>query len=302
MKNPKASISVLIAGTGLIGAAVAFFWFSRNARAPVVAQPAPVLVEAEPPVPMNPAFEKSADRITIGTGLIAPQDNAALAEFDRSLRRMAELPEGDEKVQLAHQIEALTDRAAVPVLMDWATATTDRAVLRASLTALGRLGDAAMIEDIEKRYAATRLYDERYRLAKVIRNITSPEAAPALMELARRSDAPGELVIAATDALASVGTPPAVSLLLQKLESDQGDNSARLATAIARIDRAEALSTLQYAARGNKDAPSIRTRVAAIQALANFNDDQTRALLTQLRTDTTEEVRTAATAALSQVR
>ncbi len=302
MKRSKATLAVLIAGVGVVGSGIAFLCFSHSAPLPVARQPEPAPVQAEPPVPVDPAFEKSADRVTIGTGRVAPQANAALVEFDGMLRRMAGLPEGEEKVQMAHHIEELTNRAAVPVLLDWATATTDRAVLRASLTALGHLANAEMIEDIEKRYSLTSLYDDRYRLARIIKDITNPEAVPALMELARATDAPAQLVAAATDALASIGTPPAVSLLLQKLEQDQGDGSARLATAIARIDRTEALSTLQFAALGNKDASSTRTRVAAIQALANFTDDQTRQLLTQLRADTTEEVRTAAAAALSQVR
>lgn len=293
---------MFIAGAGVIASVIAFALFHRGASLPMANQPTQLPAETPSPVATDPAFEKSADRVTLGSGNVATQTDAASIAFDRVLRRMADLPEGDEKVQLAHQIESLKDRAAVPVLIDWATVTTDRAVLRAAINALAHLSDAETVEDIRQRYAAARFYDERYRLAKILRNITNPEAASALMELARTPEAPIELVTAATDALATVGTPPAVSLLLQKLEHDQGDNGARLETAIARIDRVEALPTLQYAARGNKDASSVRTRVAAIQALANFSDDQTKELLTQLRADTTQEVRAAADAALSRAR
>lgn len=255
----------------------------------------------ESPEP-GPAFEKTADTVTLGSGVVPPQTDPALEKFDRMMQRMAALPEGDEKVARAQEIGLIDDPAAVPVLLNWAVATPDRGVLRASLTALARLGSAATIEDIQRRYAATRSYDERYRLGKVIASLANPEAAPALMALADSSEAPPQLVVAAADALATLGTGPAVSLLLQKLEAEPPEESQRLQTTIARINRAEAFPALESAARGNKDAPSARGRVAAIQALANFPEPQISGLLQELSADPTKEVSEAARAVLGRTR
>ena len=115
-----------------------------------------------------------------------------------------------------------------------------------------------------------------------------------MIELADDATAPEELTVAATEALATLATPPAVSLLLGKLASAEPDDTGRLMTAIARIDRAEALPSLQYAAAGNKDASSDQARIAAIHALANFHDEPTRELLKRLDADPSEDVRNAA--------
>ena len=213
---------------------------------------------------------------------------------------MATLPEGDEKMQLAHEIGRLSEPAAMPVLLNWATTTPDRVILRASLSALARMGDAEMIDDVQRRYAATRSYDDRYRLARIIGSITNPDAAPALMALADSSEAPTQLAVAATDALATLGTGPAVSLLLQKIETQEPEESQRLQTVIGRINREEALPTLQFAARGNKDTPAARGRIAAIQALGNFPREETTELLEELSSDPTKEVSDAARALLDR--
>ena len=59
---------------------------------------------------------------------------------------------------------------------------------------------------------------------------------------------------------------------------------------------------LQFAAQGNKDASSIRTRIAAIQALANFSDQQTAELLAALSRDSVAEISDAAKSSLGLAR
>ncbi len=250
--------------------------------------------EVEPPVEVNPAFQKTADRLTFGTGYVPAQTEPELERVDRMLRQIAALPEGSEKTLLVQEVARLNDRAVVPVLLNWATTTPDRMILRATTTALGRFGDGEMIGEIERRYREARSYDDRYRLAKIIAGFTNPEAVPALIALANADDVPVQLAVAAADGLATVGTGPAVSVLLQKLTTEPAEESPRLETTIGRINRPEALPALQDAARGNKDAPSIRGQVAAIHALVNFSDEQTLALLGELSGNSAEEVRTAA--------
>jgi hypothetical protein len=244
--------------------------------------------------PSAELFAQTADRVTIGSGIEPERPAGPLTDYDQLFRLMAAMPDGEQKVHLAQQIGEIRDPAAAPVLLDWTITTTDRALLRSLLDALGPIADASLIADIVKRFNAAYRHDDKYRLGKVIRNITNPEAVPALIELANDPAAPQTLSVAATEALATVGTPPAVSVLFGKIEAAAPDETGRLMTAIARIDRAEALPSLQYAAVGNKDASTDLARVAAIQALANFRDHDTRELLQRLSTDPSGDVSNAA--------
>lgn len=305
MKLSVPRLVALLAGLFFASYLIAFF-VQRHAASqrPAIAAPAaaaPVEDEEAPRVSAE-VFAQTADRVTMGSG-VQPQPPAeALAGYDQLLRQMTALPDGVEKMQLAQAIGAINDRAAAPVLLDWAVSTTDRALLRSALDALGPLVDAELIAKIKHRFDAAFRQDDRYRLAKVIRNITNPEAVPALIELADDDDAPPQLSVAATEALATLATPPAVSLLLGKVETAPPDDTGRLMTAIARIDRAEALPSLQYAAVGNKDASTDLARIAAIQALGNFRDDETRQLLKRLGTDPSGGVRDAARDVLARTR
>ena len=297
MKLSVPRFVALLAGL-LVTSYLATFFLQRHAVVPHSA-PAVPAVEApaandEPPRGNEAVFAETADRFTIGSGILPEPPTDALAEYDRLLRQMTTLPDGEEKLQLARQVGAIRDRVAAPVLLDWAVVTTDRALLRSALEALGPLSDAELIAEIKLRFTAAFRADDRYRLGKVIRNITNAEAVPALIELANDDTAPDELTVAATEALATLATPPAVSLLLEKIASAPLDDAGRLMTAIARIDRAEALPSLQYAAAGNKDASSDQARIAAIHALANFHDEPTRELLKRLDADPSEDVRNAA--------
>lgn len=294
---------VTLAIGAAVGAVVIGLTLSQtDAPAPAPAQQSPTPDVADESAAATAAFQKTADTRTLGSGLVPAQTEPELDRVDRMLRQIAALPEGDEKMLLAQEIARLNDPSVVPVLLNWATTTPDRTILRATLTALARMGDAAMIEDIQKRYAATRTYDDRYRLAKIIAGITNPEAVEPLMALADSPEAPVQLVAAAADGLATVGTGPAVSLLLQKFAAESSEEGQRLETAIARINRPEALSTLQFAARGNKDTPTTRGQIAAIHALANFSDEQTVEILNELSSDPAEEVSAAAKIALNLAR
>lgn len=285
----------------------AAFWYervrvtrAREAAARTVAQvPAE---EEEPGQPDVAAFAETADRVTMGSGNLPKPVQGGLEQFDQMLRKLSALPDGAEKTELAQQVGAIRDPAAGPILLDWTVVTTDRAVLRSALDALGPIADAELIAEIKRRFAAAFRADDRYRLAKTIRNITNAEAVEALIELANDEVAPRDLSVAATDALATIATPPAVSLLLGKLQTIGPDDAPRLLTAIARIDRPEALAALQYAALGNKETPTDGSRVAVIQALGNFRDDETRDILGKLSGDPSLAVRAAARDILARIK
>jgi hypothetical protein len=284
-----------------VSAGVAFL-FTRLHQSPTPATVAVAVPDEAATEPALAAFEATADRITLGSGMEPAPRTGPLEELQTRLRRLAALPDGPEKVQLTQEVGAIRDPDAAPMLLDWATVTTDRALLRAVLEALGPMANAETIEDVQRRFAAAFRADDRYRLAKVLRNITNPDVAPALIALAESPDAPAQLTVAATEALATIGTADALSCLLGRLQAADPDDTARLMTAIARIDQPAALAALRYAALGNKDAPTDSTRAAAARALANFRDEETRAVLAQLSIDPSELVSAAARGAREQNR
>ena len=305
MKISTARFVALLAALFFVSYLGAFL-FQRHRATQVRELPVPVVaevpaVEEEPSQPGVAAFPQTADRVTMGSGYLPDPPQGDLAEFDRMLRTLSTLPDGEQKMELAHQVGALRDRTAAPVLLDWMVVTTDRAVLRSAMEAFGAVADAELIAEIKRRFGTAFRSDDRYRLAKAVRNITNVEAVEPLIELANDGAAPHELTVAATDALATIGTPPAVSLLLEKLQTIEPDDAPRLLSAIARIDRPEARPALEYAAFGNKEAPTDGARVAAIQALGNYRDNDTRAVLGKLSADPSVEVRDAARDVLARV-
>jgi hypothetical protein len=260
------------------------------------------LPSSNPEEPPPRPFAETADRLTLGSGVEPSPAPGALAALDEKLRKVAALADGEEKLRLARELGAVRDRAAAPLLLDWATITNDRALLRAALDALGPMADAGLIAEIRRRFAAAFREDDKYRLAKIVRQISNREAADALIALAEDAEAPPQLSTAATEALATLGTPAAVSSLLGKLEAAAADDTARLMTALSRIDQTDALPSLQFAALGNKDASSERTRVAAILALANFHDEPTREILERLSGEPSAAIRDAARGVLEKSR
>lgn len=277
-----------------VSAGVAILLTRQHPSPSQAAAPEPTPAEATAEPDPAAAYAATADRVTLGSGLEPDSPTGGLAELQTRLRRLAALPDGPEKVQLTQEIGALRDPATISLLLDWVTITTDRALLRAALEALGPMATAETIAEVQRRFAAAFRADDRYRLATVVRNISNPDAAPALIALAESTEAPPQLAVAATEALGTIGTPEALSCLLGRLQVADPDDTARLITVIARIDQPAALAALRYAALGNKDAPTEATRAAAAQALANFRDEETRAVLAQLSTDPSEAVSAAA--------
>ena len=288
----------------MVGLFLAVYFLARftSGRTEMPAPLAGRSVTPEPAVAAAPPFEQSADRITLGSGITPDPQTGALAPLDEKLKRLAALPDGPEKMQLGGEVGAIRDRSAVPVLLEWAIITPDRALLRSALDALGPLADAGTLSEIQRRYGVAYRSDDRYRLAKIVRNMTNPEAAPALIELAESADTPQPLSVAATEALATIATPAAVTTLLGRLAVADSDDTGRLRTAISRIDQPAALPALRFAALGNKDTPTEETRAAAVEALANFRDDETRQVLQQLTGDPAVVVRTAAAGVLARSR
>ena len=164
MKLTLPRFAALLAGLFVVSYLVAFF-VQRQAVVPR-REVIPPAVEAptrdEDAARVSAAsFAQTADRVTIGSGILPEAPAGGLAGYDQLFRQTATLPDGEEKMRLAQEVGAIRDRAAAPVLLDWAVVTTDRALLRSALDALGSLADAELIAEMVRRFTAAFRADDR---------------------------------------------------------------------------------------------------------------------------------------------
>ncbi|MCI0536933.1 MAG: HEAT repeat domain-containing protein [Verrucomicrobiales bacterium] len=223
---------------------------------------------------------------------------------DALLLRVAALPDGDEKEEIAQLIAEVSNREAVTNLLSWVTQSDDRTASRAAATALARLADAELVQRIVGRYDVTSDDEIRARLLGIISRTKTEAVMEELMTLAKGKDrgSGDPLSVAAVHGLAHVGTPEAASHLLQRLDSAPGDEVEPLFQIIASINNDQARSVLEQAAQGNNAVISPLSRAAAIYALGNFPDERTEQVLADLASDASVEVARVAQETLRWVR
>ena len=142
--------------------------------------------------------------------------------------------------------------------------------------ALGNMMDAVVFEQIVNAHTAATTPELRRTLGQTVAMAANPDAVPSLSQyLAGHPDE--ELTRYVASGLAHVGTPLAVSGLLKVAASNPGISGALL-----EVTSPNAASVLQFAAQGNKDAPSDSSRVFAIYALGNMRDEVSIAVLETL--------------------
>ncbi|MBI3099906.1 MAG: hypothetical protein HYY93_16970 [Planctomycetes bacterium] len=206
------------------------------------------------------------------------------------------LPTGDRKEELAHELAAVMSRDSALLLLKTLLETHDETLSRACLTALRKVADGEMVRALAARYEETSDLTDRDRITQVIAGVQNDDAAEALMSLAGREERlPDDPLIAAAErGLATVGNGPAASFLLQRRGETAGDQADRIEQALLDIRRPEARAVFEYAAQGNRDAPTEELQVLAIRALANFPDSDTACLMTRLSAESSGIVQTAA--------
>jgi len=197
---------------------------------------------------------------------------------------LEQIKDGPYKEQLAKQASNISNHDSWPVLLDAAQESKDSTVQRAAAAALAHMADTPVIDEIVARYANAQTDEEAARLARLVGNVTTPEASDSLRSLAgAASSTPQDsLQQAAMEALARIGDPQNVSYLLQRLEASPPGEGGHLFNTITTIDQPQAQSALLYAAAGNKEVSAEQGRTAAIYALENYPSDETLRLLEQI--------------------
>jgi HEAT repeat protein len=220
------------------------------------------------------------------------------------LDTVAQTEDGPYKEELGRRIAGISNHDSWPLLLDTMTQTDDATVSRAALASLSQMADTPVLDEIIARYETATTEAEMEQLARLVRNIQSSQATDALLSLAGdvKSTPQDSLQQAAIQALAKVGDAAAVSYLLQRLEASTPGEGMDVYNTITQINSPQAQNQLLYAAAGNKEVSAEYGRTAAIEALRNYPNQETCALLERIiAQDSNTKVVTAASRTLDAI-
>lgn len=189
-------------------------------------------------------------------------------------------------------------------LLDAYMQSSDSEAVSSAFACLVHVANNSLINEIVSRYASSGNLEERGLACQLIAGLKNPDGIEALIRLAEDPAGPDNepLLQASIYGLTSIGTAPAADYILERLEAGARSNADFLASALSRICNPAAQSALIYAALGNKEAQSARTQAAAIQALANYPNQEVISLLEELAAGNVPEVSQAATESLDRIR
>lgn len=232
---------------------------------------------------------------------------AALGTTDAFLsmvRAAAGLP--DTAIRRETMAAAATMAASgqpAPVLFEALRVADDPTMIDAAVSGLAVAADTNVVRQAAARYVESQDDAEREGLLRVLRQATSPDVAPAMMDIAAAEA--GEVrdgpALAALDTLGVIGSAAAVTALLDRC-AGAAPTSAVLA-ATARLCTPEALPALLAAAEGGVVWASPASRLAAVRALGNYPSAQVAPVLQRLvRYEQDADLRAAAQEALDRTR
>lgn len=209
-----------------------------------------------------------------------------------------------KKEQLLNALAQTQDRSITGRLIELLAVETDEAAADTMQWMLVRMADATMLRQIVERYESVPGAAEAKRLTTLVQRIRSDELAGLLVSLV---DAPiameDMLTKAALVALREIGSPFVADALARRLNSAITEaDQAYLEAALAGICRPGTQHSLIAIATDQKAINQSATRVAAIQALSNFHDPETRDALSLLAQSKAPEIAAAAQKVIGQKR
>jgi hypothetical protein len=200
------------------------------------------------------------------------------------LDALAKLGDSVYKEQIARKAACVANHDSWPALMEAVQTSQDSIVQRAAGAALAQMADAPIVDELVARYDSAATVDEAATWANTISRISATKATESLLTLARRAPSFSQdpLDQAVLRAVANVGDAQCVDYLLSRIEASQPGETAYLMNLVNQIHQPQAQAALLYAAAGNKGLSADQGRTAAIQALANYPDEQTYVVLEQI--------------------
>lgn len=282
----------------------------------------PDTATAKAPMPESPPTDGATAKITRPPADLMPKDTTIMAMVRRFpqapaaeqahivqqllsagttdavaglLEILASLPAGELKSSICQGLSQMETREKRDFLLG-ALPYVDSDAQRAISYALGVQADGTLITSLVSRYDNTSDETIRSSVLQILRGATSADAIEMVAAIVNdpNNGASEPMVRAATQALAQNGSAPAVATLLKKMNgsTDPHDRTA-LSGLVEGITNPAAEATLIYSAQGNKDASDPATRLAAINALANYPTIGSLNAMRQLSTDANPEIQAA---------
>lgn len=211
------------------------------------------------------------------------------------LEILASLPAGEMKSNICQGLSQMETREKRDFLLG-ALPYVDSDAQRAISYALGVQADGTLITSLVNRYDNTSDETIRSSVLQILRGSTSADAVEMVAAIVNdpNNGASEPMVRAATQALAQNGSAPAVATLLRKMDGSSDYKDMRsISELVEGITNPAAEATLIYSAQGNKDASNPVTRLAAINALANYPTIGTLNTMRQLSSDANPEIQAA---------
>jgi hypothetical protein len=236
-----------------------------------------------------------------------PESLASLGgtkEVQTLVRMIQQERDAGRKAWLSQVLSSVKNPAGRNELLSHYLHDVDAEVVEGARRSLATVGDANFVRGLETAYqTATELHTTR--IAGLVREMRQPDALPALEEIINKVGIAieDELSMAALGALSDAGTPFAVAALARRMERASSEDEERiLSQAFNRIERPGSDHELAAVANGHQDATKLATRIAAINALANYSTPIAKKTLAALEVSEEDAVAKAATEAMVKVR
>ena len=212
---------------------------------------------------------------------------------------------GLSKRQLTETLASFANPQLSAFFLGVLGAAPEREVLSAAQRALANAADSALLHEVVQRYEASNSAPERENLVAAMRHMQNPNCVEGLLDILNQQrvvSSTDPLGLAAADTLGIIGSQAAVSNLFAHLWSLREGSSSPVFDSIGRVMNPESLPLLASVAYGQVPSASLYSRMAAVQALGNYNAQQVQPALNWLvQNDQNAGIREAATNALKRV-
>lgn len=249
-----------------------------------------------------------AKRPDADTALLGAHGLAGLGTPEAAVELVAAIQgaaHGVGKRELSAALGTFNSPGTAQLFLGLLGTSEDREVLAGAEKALSNVADAPVVQDILQRYEASNSSTERENLLAALRHMQTASCVPALLDIVNQQkviSTTDPIGLAAVDTLGIIGNAVAVSNLFAHLTNVREGGSSPIYDAIGRVSNPESLPLIASVAYGQVPGISLYSRMAAVQALGNYNAQQAQPALNWLiENDPSAGIREAAAGALKRV-
>jgi HEAT repeat protein len=212
---------------------------------------------------------------------------------------------GMSKRELAAALSDFNNPQLAGLFLGLLGTSQEREVFFAAQRALANLADTPLVNQVVQRCEASNSAAERDNLVGALRLMQNTNCVEGLLSIFRQQrviSSTDPLGLAAADTLGIIGSQVAVTNLFVHLWSLREGASSPVFDSLGRVSNPESLPLLASVAYGQAHGASLYSRMAAVQALGNYNAQQVQPALNWLiQNDSNAGIREAAANALKRV-